>query len=411
MTCQVPHIAAALVLSAVFTGGAQAASISGDVVRIGVLGDMSGVYENISGKGAVEAVRMAVEDFGGTVLGKKIDVVAADHQNKPDIASGIARKWFDAEGVDMVNDIVGSAVALAVIELARQSDRVAIVNSASSSEITGARCTPNSLQYTIDTYALAKGTGTAVVKQGGKDWFFLTADYSYGHSIEKDVGAVVEKNGGRVVGSVRHPIGVNDFSSFLLQAQASGSQVIAMANAGADTVNAIKTAAEFGIGDAGSQTLVGMLTFIGDIHAIGLPTAQNLVLTTAFYWDLNDETRAWSERFHKRVGKMPQMTHAGDYSSTMHYLKAIEAAGTDDAQAVMAKMREMPVNDFFARNGRVREDGLMVHDLLLVKVKSPAESKRAWDYYDILSVIPAEDAYRPLSESACPLVQKAAKSN
>ena len=372
--------------------------------KIGVLGDQSGVYENISGKGAVEAVKMAVEDFGGTVLGRKIEVVVADHQNKADIASSLARRMYDVDGVEMINDIVGSAAALATIDMARQKNRIAIVNSASSSEITGAKCTPNSVHYTIDTYALAKGTGSAVVAQGGQDWFFVTADYSYGHSIEKDVGAVVNSKGGKIVGSVRHPIGTSDFSSFLLQAQASKARIIALANAGADTVNALKTAREFGLGADGRQSLVGMLVFIGDIHALGLDVAKDLILTTAFYWDLNDETRAWSERFYKRVGKMPQMTHAGDYSSTMHYLKSVQKAGTADAPAVMKAMRDTPVNDFFAKNGRIREDGLMIHDLLLVKVKQPAESKRAWDYYKVLSVIPGDEVYRPLADSPCPLL-------
>jgi branched-chain amino acid transport system substrate-binding protein len=396
------------VLGTMLLAGAVTAGRAQDIppIKIGVLGDQSGVYENISGRGAVEAVKMAVEDFGGTVLGRKIEVIVADHQNKPDIASAIARRWYDVEDVRMINDIVGSASALAIIDAAKQKDRIAIVNSASSSEITGAKCTPNSIQYTIDTYSLAKGTGTAVVDQGGKSWFFLTADYSYGHSLEKDVGAVVQQKGGSIIGSVRHPIGTSDFSSFLLQAQASKAQVIAFANAGADTVNAIKTAREFGIGADGKQTLVGMLVFDGDIHALGLKVAQDLILTTAFYWDLNDETRAWSERFYKRVGKMPQMTHAGDYSSTIHYLKAVKAAGTIDTAAVMKMMRDTPVNDFFARNGTIREDGLMVHDLLLAQVKKPAESKREWDYFKILAIIPGQSVYRPLSESPCPLLQK-----
>jgi branched-chain amino acid transport system substrate-binding protein len=392
--------------AAAIPSAAQEPRVSNDIVKIGVLGDFNGIFENLSGKGALEAVKMAVEDFGGKVLGKRIEVVVADHQNKPDIASATARRWYDAEHVDMINDIAGSANALAVIALAKDMNRVAIVNSASSTEITGAKCTPNSVHYTIDTYALAKGTGTAIVKQGRDTWYFVTADYAYGHALERDVGDVLKSNGGKVVGSVRHPFGAADFSSFLLQAQGSGAKVIALANAGGDTVKSLKTAAEFAIGRDGKQVLVGMLVFIGDIHALGLETAQNLVLTTAFYWDMNDETRAWSKRFYDRVGKMPQMTHAGDYSSTMHYLKAVQAAGSDEAGAVMQKMREIPVNDFFARNGRVRADGLMEHDLLLVQVKKPGESKQAWDYYKILARIPGNEAYRPLSESACPLVRK-----
>jgi branched-chain amino acid transport system substrate-binding protein len=406
MRIRVFLLSAALSILAAETSVAQTPKISGNVVKIGVLGDFSGPFENLSGKGALEAVRMAVEDFGGTVLGKKIEVVNADHQNKPDIASNIARQWYDVEGVDMINDLAQSASALAVLPLAKQFNRIAIVNSASSTEITGAKCTPNSVHYTIDTYAEAKGTGTAILNQGYDSFFFLTADYAYGHSLERDVSEIVKARGGKIIGSVRHPFNTSDFSSFILQAQSSGAKVIALANAGGDTVNAIKAAQEFGVGRDGKQIVVGMLVFIGDVHALGLKTAQGLVLTTAFYWDLNEETRAWSKRFYERVGKMPQMTHAGDYSSTLHYLKAVQAAGTDDAQAVMEKMREMPVNDMFAKNGHIRADGLMVHDLLLVQVKKPEESTRAWDYYKVLSVIPGKEAYKSLDESACPLVKK-----
>jgi branched-chain amino acid transport system substrate-binding protein len=406
MRIRVFLLSAALSILAAETSVAQTPKISGNVVKIGVLGDFSGPFENLSGKGALEAVRMAVEDFGGTVLGKKIEVVNADHQNKPDIASNIARQWYDVEGVDMINDLAQSASALAVLPLAKQFNRIAIVNSASSTEITGTKCTPNSVHYTIDTYAEAKGTGTAILNQGYDSFFFLTADYAYGHSLERDVSEIVKARGGKIIGSVRHPFNTSDFSSFILQAQSSGAKVIALANAGGDTVNAIKAAQEFGVGRDGKQIVVGMLVFIGDVHALGLKTAQGLVLTTAFYWDLNEETRAWSKRFYERVGKMPQMTHAGDYSSTLHYLKAVQAAGTDDAQAVMEKMREMPVNDMFAKNGHIRADGLMVHDLLLVQVKKPEESTRAWDYYKVLSVIPGKEAYKSLDESACPLVKK-----
>ena len=406
MRIRVFLLSAALSILAAGASVAQTPKSSGHVVKIGVLGDFSGPFENLSGKGALEAVRMAVEDFGGTVLGKKIEIVSADHQNKPDIASNIARQWYDMEGVDMINDLAQSASALAVLPLAKQFNRIAIVNSASSTEITGAKCTPNSVHYTIDTYAEAKGTGTAILDQGHNSFFFITADYAYGHSLERDMSDIVKARGGKIVGSVRHPFNTSDFSSFILQAQNSGAQVIALANAGGDTVNAIKAAQEFGIGRDGKQTVVGMLVFIGDVHALGLKTAQGLVLTTAFYWDLNDETRAWSKRFYERVGKMPQMTHAGDYSSTLHYLKAVQAAGTDDAQAVMAKMREMPVNDLFAKNGHIRADGLMVHDLLLVQVKKPEESKRDWDYYKVLAVIPGKEAYKSLDDSVCPLVKK-----
>lgn len=406
MRIRVFLLSAALSILAAETSVAQTPKISGNIVKIGVLGDFSGPFENLSGKGALEAVRMAVEDFGGAVLGKKIEVVNADHQNKPDIASNTARRWYDVEGVDMINDLAQSASALAVLPLAKQFNRIAIVNSASSTEITGAKCTPNSVHYTIDTYAEAKGTGTAILNQGYDSFFFLTADYAYGHSLERDVSEIVKARGGKIIGSVRHPFNTSDFSSFILQAQSSGAKVIALANAGGDTVNAIKAAQEFGVGRDGKQIVVGMLVFIGDVHALGLKTAQGLVLTTAFYWDLNEETRAWSKRFYERVGKMPQMTHAGDYSSTLHYLEAVQAAGTDDAQAVMEKMREMPVNDMFAKNGHIRADGLMVHDLLLVQVKKPEESTRAWDYYKVLAVIPGKEAYKSLDESVCPLVKK-----
>jgi branched-chain amino acid transport system substrate-binding protein len=400
------RLTAAIFLSATSVCLAQTSGASKDVVKIGVLGDFSGPFQNLSGKGALEAVQMAVDDFGGQVLGKKVEVVSADHQNKPDIASTIARRWYDVDGVHMINDLAQSASALAVLPLAQQFNRIAIVNSASSTEITGAKCTPNSVHYTIDTFAEAKGTGSAMLDQGHKSFFFVTADYAYGHSLERDVSEIVKARGGTIVGSVRHPFNTSDFSSFILQAQNSGAKVIALANAGGDTVNAIKAAKEFGVGNDGKQIIVAMLIFVGDVHALGLETAQNLVLTTAFYWDRNEETRAWSKRYFAKIGKMPQMTHAGDYSSTLHYLKAVQAAGTLDAQAVMEQMRKLPVNDMFAKNGQIREDGLMVHDLLLAQVKKPAESKYDWDYYKILAVIPGKEAFRPIVQSQCPLLKK-----
>jgi branched-chain amino acid transport system substrate-binding protein len=384
---------------------AQESKVSDDVVRIGVLGDFSGPFSNLSGKGAIEAVKMAVEDFGGTVLGKKIEVVTADHHNKPDVAATTARSWFDTKEIDMITDLAGSASALAVIDVAKQKNRIAIVNSASASDIAGSKCTPNSILYVIDTNAIAKAMGTAMVQRGLNSWYFISADYAFGKALEKDVGEFVVKNNGKVLGAIRHPIGASDFSSFLLQAQSSNAKVIGLANTGSDVVNALKSAKEFGIGRDGKQTLAGMLIFIGDIHAVGLENAQNLIFTTAFYWDKDAETRKFSKRFQDRVGKVPQMTHAGNYSSTMHYLKAIKAAGTDNATEVMRKMKDTPVNDFFSRNGKIREDGLHTHDLLLVQVKKPSESKAEWDYYKILQTIPAADAYRPASESACPLVK------
>jgi branched-chain amino acid transport system substrate-binding protein len=396
----------AVALALVTPAAAQQASsqASGDRVRIGVLTDMSGTFSDISGPGAVLAVRMAVEDFGGSVLGKPIDVLIADHQNKPDIGANTAREWFDREGVVMIQDLMNSAVALAVMNLAVANNRIAIVNGASTSVITNEKCTPNSVHYTWDTYALAKSTARAVVQRGGDTWFFLTVDYAYGHALAHDTGEFVKQAGGRVLGEVRHPLNTQDFSSFLLQAQTSGAKIVGLANGGADTINAIKTAAEFGIRRSG-QNLAGLGYNLNDTAALGLQVAQGLMFTEAFYWDMNDETRAWSKRFFDRFGKMPTSTQAGNYSSTLHYLQAVKAAGTTEAKAVMAKMREMPINDFFAKNGRIREDGRMVHDMYLAQVKSPAESKGPWDFYKILATVPGDEAFRPLSESACPLVK------
>mgnify|MGYP003497489174 FL=1 len=342
---------------------AQNAKVSDGVVKIGVLTDMNSLYADISGKGAVEAVKMAVEDFGGKVLGMPIEVISADHQNKADIASSKSREWLDTQKVDMITDNVASSTALAAVKVAAEKKKIAIVNGAASSRISNEDCTPYSVHYTYDTIALANGTGKAVVKDGGDSWFFLTADYAFGHSLEKDVTEVVKTNGGKVVGSVKHPLNASDFSSFLLQAQSSGAKIIGLANAGGDTINSIKAANEFGILKSGKQQLAGLLVFITDIHALGLEATQGLYATEGFYWDLNDDTRKWSEKFFKRMGKMPSMVQAGDYSSTMHYLKAVEAAGTDDADAVMKKMRELPINDFFAKGGKIREDGRMVHDM------------------------------------------------
>ena len=384
---------------------ALAGGISDDVVKIGVLTDMSGQFSHESGEGAVTAVKMAVEDFGGTVLGKPIEVVSADHQNKPEIASAIARKWYDVEKVDMIANLINSSVALGVSQIAKDKERIAIINGSGSSRLTNDACTPNSVHYAYDTYSLARGTGAALMKSGGTSWYFLTADYAFGHALEADTSAVVKALGGQVLGSTRYPPDALDQSSFLLKAQSSQAKVVALAGSGTVFVNAVKSAHEFGI-DAGGQTLAGLLVWITDIKSLGLETAQGLVLTNAFYWDRDDETRAWSKRFFERMKRMPHMGDAGDYSSTMHYLKAVRAAGTDDAQAVMAKMREIPVNDFFAKNGRIREDGRMVHDMYVYEVKKPSESKGEWDYYKLREVIPGNEAFRPLSDSACPLVKK-----
>ena len=398
-------IAAAVAALLINQASAQTATISDNVVKIGVLTDMSGQFSHESGEGAVTAVKMAVEDFGCKVLGKPIEVVVADHQNKPDIATALARKWFDVEKVDMIANLFNSSIALGVSQLAKEKDRIAIVNGSGSSRLTNDACTPNSIHYAYDTYALAKGTGAALLKAGEKSWYFLTADYAFGHALEADTSAIVKSLGGEVVGSVRYPPETFDQSSFLLKAQASKAKVVALAGSGTVLVNAVKSAQEFGI-RKGGQELAGLLVWITDIKSMGLDLAQGLVLTNAFYWDRDDETRAWSKRFYERMKRMPHMGDAGDYSSTMHYLKAIAAAGTDDAEAVMRKMRDMPINDFFAKNGKIREDGRMVHDMYVYEVKKPSESKGEWDYYKLREVIPGEQAFRPLKDSACPLVKK-----
>jgi branched-chain amino acid transport system substrate-binding protein len=399
---------AILVAAMPFAVSAQAtpAKISDDVVKIGLILDMSSLYADITGEGSVTAARMAIEDFGGKVLGKPVELVYADHQNKADIAANKAREWFDTGKVDAIMDVAASATALAVVEVARQKNRIAVFNGPGSVRLTNEACSPVTVHYTYDTFALANGTGKAVVKAGGDTWYFLTADYAFGQALEKDTSDVVKAEGGRVLGTSRHPLNAADFSSFLLQAQASGAKVIGLANAGGDFINSIKSASEFGITQSGKQSLAGLLVYINDIHSLGLRVTQGLMLTEAFYWDLNDESRAWSRRFFERMKKMPNMSQAGVYSSTLHYLKAVRAAGTDDTAAVMKKMKDTPINDFFAKNGRIREDGRMVHDMYLFEVKKPAESKSPWDYYRLKATIPAAEAFQPLSKSACPLVKK-----
>jgi branched-chain amino acid transport system substrate-binding protein len=348
---------------------------------------------------------MAVADFIAREKPDfKIEVISADHQNKGDIAAIKAREWIDTEKVDVIVDLVTTSTALAVMKVAKEKNRITIVSGAGSTPITNEQCTDLNVHWTYDTYAMAVGTGKAVVKQGGKTWFFLTADYAFGKALEKDTTAVVLEEGGKVLGHVLHPFPAQDFSSFLLQAQASGAQVIGLANAGNDTINAIKQAAEFGI--TPKQTLAGLLMFISDVHSLGLQSTQGMYLTTGFYWDRNDETRAWSKRFFEKRNRMPTMVHAGDYSATYHYLKAVKASGTDEATAVMAKMKATPINDFFAKNGKIRVDGRMVHDMYLAQVKKPSESKYPWDYYHIRQVIPGDQAFLPLSKSMCPLVKK-----
>lgn len=385
---------------------AQSNAISDDVVRIGVLTDLSGALSDLSGSGSVTAVRMAVEDFGGKVLGKPIEVIEADHQNKTDVAGNKAREWIDRQKVDMITDLTNSAVALAVMDIARQKSRVAIVNGAGAMRITNESCTPFSVHYAWDTYAMANGTAKAIIKRGGDTWYFLTADYAFGHQIEKDVTEVVNASGGKVLGSSKHPFGANDFAAFTVRAQGSGAKIIGLANGGSDTINAIKSAQEFGLSNNGGQNLAGLAVFITDVHSVGLRSAQGLMLTEAFYWDLNAETRAWSKRYFERMKKMPTAIQAANYSSTLHYLKAVQAAKSDDANAVMAKMKSTPVNDFFARNGRIRADGRMVHDMYLMQAKKPADSKYPWDYYNVLATIPGDEAFQPLAKSTCALVKK-----
>ena len=403
MRCQVVAIALAAGLGWPDIAGAQQPDAS--PIRIGVLTDMTGVFSDISGPGAVTAVKMAVDDFGGKALGRPIEVLIADHQNKPDIGLNIARAWIDEKNVTMIADLMNSSVALAVMELTKTKDRIAIVNGASTSVITNEKCSPTTVHYTWDTYSLAKTTATAIVKRGGKSWALLEADYAYGHQLAMDATRFVELAGGKVDADIKHPINTSDFSSFLLQAENSNAKVIALANAGADTINSIKSAAEFGIGLKGKQQIAGLAINLNDTKALGLETAQGLLLTEAFYWDRTDEARAWSKRFFDKFGKMPTSTQAGNYSSTMHYLQAVAAAKTIETSTVMAKMREMPINDFFATNGVIRIDGRMVHDMYLAEVKKPGDSKGPWDFYNILETVPGVDAFRPLSESKCPLVK------
>ena len=385
---------------------AQQGKLSGDVVKIGVLTDMSGLYADYGGPGAVAAARLAVQDFGGKIFGKNIEVVNADHQNKPDIAKNVTQQWFDRDGVDMTVENLNSSVALAVQALGKEKNKITIVTGAATSRLTNEDCAPGTgIHYLMDTIALGNVVGKAVVKDGGNSWFFLTADYAFGHSLEKDTGEVVKASGGRVNGAVRHPLGTNDFSSFLLQAQTSGAKVVGLANAGGDTVNSIKAAAEFGI--TKRQNLAALLMLITDVHALGLNTAQGLYLTEGWYWDLNNETRAWADKFSKVMnGRKPNSNHASVYSATMHYLKAVQAAGTDDTAAVMKKMQETPINDMFAKGGKLREDGRMVHDMYLFQVKAPSASKGAWDYYDLKGTVKGEDAFQSIAAGKCAAVKK-----
>ncbi|MGF6310584.1 branched-chain amino acid transport system substrate-binding protein [Bradyrhizobium sp. i1.8.4] len=372
-------------------------------VKIGILNDQSGVYADYGGKYSLEAARMAVEDFGGEVLGQKIEIVTADHQNKPDLATAIARRWYEVENVDMITELTTSSVALAVQELSKEKKKIDIVVGAATSRISGDACTPYSFHWAYDTRALAVGTGGALTEAGGNTWFFLTADYAFGYALEKDTSDIVASKGGKVVGSVRVPLNSSDFSSFLLQAQSSKAKIIGLANAGLDTTNSIKQAAEFGI-VRGGQKLAGLLMTLSEVHGLGLEAAQGLVLTEGFYWDHDDASRAFSERFIKRTSHMPSMIHAGTYSATLSYLKAVKAAGTKDSEAVAAKLKELPVDDAFAK-GKVLANGRMVHDLYLFEVKKPSESKKPWDYYKQLAVVPGDKAFFSAKDSGCPLTK------
>jgi branched-chain amino acid transport system substrate-binding protein len=382
------------------------AQVSDGIIKIGVLTDMSSLYADLSGQGSVIAARLAVEDFGAAKKGMKVEIVSADHQNKADVGSGIARQWLDAEKVDVIMDVPNSAVALAVNQIVKEKGKALLVSGAASSDLTGKACSPNTVHWTYDTWALANGTGSAIVKTGGDTWFFLTADYAFGHALERDTEAVVVKNGGKVLGKVRHPLNTADFSSFLLQAQSSKAKIVGLANAGGDTTNSIKQAAEFGI-VKGGQSLAGLLVFITDVHALGLPTAQGLIFTEAFYWDMNDKTRAFSKRFAELDrGIHPTMIHAGVYAATLHYLKAVEALKSDDGTKVIAKMKETPTDDVLFGKGTIRADGRKLHPMYLFEVKKPSESKAPWDYYKTRATIPVEQAFRPIDQGDCPLVKK-----
>ena len=395
--------ATTLAVATAFAGmtGAAYAQISGDVIKIGLITDMSGVYADVDGPGGAEAVKMAIADLGGAINGKKVEFIVADHQNKADIAASKAREWFDQQGVDMLIGGTNSGANLAMAKVAAEKKKVFFSVGAATSRLTNEECTPYTVHYAYDTVALARGTGGAIVKQGGKEWYFLTADYAFGASLEKDTADVVKTAGGKIVGSVKHPLSASDFSSFLLQAQSSKAQILGLANAGGDTINSIKAANEFGV--TKSMKLAGLLMFLTDIHSLGLNLTQGMYLTDGWYWDANDDTRKWSKRFFEKIKRMPTMLHAADYSVTYQYLNAVKAAGTDDADKVMAKLKSTKINDVFTKNGVIRPDGRMVHDMYLMEVKKPSESKYPWDYYKIAQTIPGDQAYMTKAESKCAL--------
>lgn len=391
------------IIAALMTATALAGPALADQVKIGVLTDMTGQFSHESGPGAVAAVKLAVADFGGEVLGHPIEVLVGDHQNKPEVAAALAQKWYESDGVTMINDLINSGIALSVTQIAAQKGGIAIVNGSGSSRLTGEGCTPNSIHYTYDTYALANGTADYLVGQGHESWFFLTADYAFGHALQADAAKIIVEAGGTVEGNLLYPMETSDHSAFMLQAQASPAEVVAIAGSGKTFINAVKSAQEFGLAESG-KLVAGLLVWLTDVKAMGLPVAQGMTLTNGFYWDRDDDTRAFAEKFRAETGLMPHMGDAGNYSSTMHYLKAVEAVGTTEAQAVMAKMREMPVDDFFARGGIIREDGRMVHDMYVYRVKTPEESTGEWDLLEYIATIPGEQAFRPMAEGGCPFV-------
>ena len=397
-------IAAGVALAFSTALGAQAQQVSDNVVKIGILNDQSGVYADFGGKWSVEAARMAVEDFGGKVLNAPIEIINADHQNKPDVASGIARQWYDTDRVDAIMELTTSSVALAVQGISKDKKKINIVTGAATTDLTGKQCSPYGFHWAYDTRALAVGTGGALVEQGGSTWFFITADYAFGHSLEAETARYVTSKGGKVLGAVRHPLSTTDYSSFILQAQASGAKIVGFANAGLDTANSIKGAAEFGLVQGG-QRLAALLFTLAEVHGMGLKAAQGLVLTEGYYWDLDDQSRGFAKRFIERTGRMPNMIHSGTYSAVTQYLKAVQAAGTDATETVAKKMHEMPVDDFFARNGKVLANGRMIHDMYLFQVKAPEESKAPWDYYKHLSTIKGDQAFATLQESGCQVTQ------
>ena len=400
-------LAVAAIFGGLWAGGVAVHAAETDFIKIGVLTDMSGRYADSTGKGSVVAAQLAAEDFGGKVLGKTIEIESADHLNKPDVGKAIAQQWYDSDGVDLIVDVPTSSVALAVQDVSRDRKKIVIFSSPGSSDITGAKCSPYSIHWTFDTYALAQVTGGAVVKSGGNSWFFVTANDEYGHALERDTAQIVKANGGKVLGNADVPLDAQDYSSVLLQARASNAKVIGLANAGADTINAVKQAAEMGIA-AGGQKLAGLLVFISDIHALGLQAAQGLELTEAFYWDQTDETRAWSKRFFGRIGSEPTSAQAGVYGAVAHYLKAVQAAGSTDSAKVMDKMRAIPINDFMTKNGTLRLDGRVMRNMYLYEVKKPSESTGSWDDYKLVRTVPASEAFRPLDQGGCPLVTNGA---